>query len=292
MTTQDAPPTARPFSPQNLARQAQARRQRQLADQELLARHDEQIRGTIADRLPADWHPSSDGPVLRITTPQRGFAFARDLDGVDDAELDALVLRTRDFFAARGEGLEWKTYSHDRADLIDRLKSAGFAAQERETVVIGLAADLVAAGAAPDGVTIRATTADADLTAIAELESEVWGDDRSWLAADLRSRIDTAPDQISVLVAESGGRVVAAAWLMIAPKTEFGSLWGGSTLAAWRRQGIYRALVAERARIAVDRGLTYLMVDASDDSRPILERLGMRPVTTTTPYFWTPPAAD
>lgn len=288
MTTQDAPPTPRSFSPQHLARQAQAKRLRHLADQELLARHEEQIRGGIADRLPAGWQPSWDGPVLRITTPQRGFAFARDLDGVDDAELDALVLRTRDFFAARGEGLEWKTYAHDRADLIDRLKSAGFTAEDRETVVIGPAADLVAAGATPDGVTIRATTADADLTAIAALESEVWDQDRSWLAADLRGRIDTAPDLVTVLVAEAGDRIVAAAWLVIAPKTEFGALWGGSTLPLWRRQGIYRALVAERARIAVDRGLTYLMVDASDDSKPILERLGMRAVTTTTPYVWAP----
>lgn len=290
MTTQDAPPTPRSFSPQHLARQAQAKRLRQLADQELLARHEEQIRGTIADRLPSAWHATSDGPVLRVTTPHRGFAFARDLDGVDDAELDALVLRTRDFFAARGEGLEWKTYGHDRADLIDRLKSAGFVAEERETVVIGTAADLVSGGATPDGVTIRATTAYPDLTAVAAMESEVWGDDRSWLADDLRDRIATSPDHVVVLVAEAEGKVVAAAWLMIAAKTEFGALWGGSTLAAWRRQGIYRALVAERARIAVERGLTYLMVDASDDSRPILERLGMRAVTTTTPYVWTPPA--
>jgi hypothetical protein len=29
-------------------------------------------------------------------------------------------------------------------------------------------------------------------------------------------------------------------------------------------------------------------VDASDDSRPILERLGFVAVTTTTPYVWSP----
>jgi hypothetical protein len=34
-----------------------------------------------------------------------------------------------------------------------------------------------------------------------------------------------------------------------------------------------------------------LEVDASPDSRPILERLGFAPVTTSTPYFWEPPAA-
>jgi 3-oxoadipate enol-lactonase len=33
----------------------------------------------------------------------------------------------------------------------------------------------------------------------------------------------------------------------------------------------------------------YIEVDASDDSRPILERLGFVTVTTTTPYVWPPP---
>ena len=33
----------------------------------------------------------------------------------------------------------------------------------------------------------------------------------------------------------------------------------------------------------------YLETDASNDSRPILERLGFVPVATTTPYIWSPP---
>ena len=60
------------------------------------------------------------------------------------------------------------------------------------------------------------------------------------------------------------------------------------TLAQWRGRGIYRALVSYRARLAVARGFTHLQVDASDDSRPILERNGFIPVTTTTPYVHTP----
>ncbi|HEY3017227.1 MAG TPA: GNAT family N-acetyltransferase, partial [Gaiellaceae bacterium] len=58
----------------------------------------------------------------------------------------------------------------------------------------------------------------------------------------------------------------------------------------WRRRGIYRALVAYRARLAERRGRRYLQVDASDESRPILERLGFVAVTTTTPFVWSPPA--
>ena len=61
-------------------------------------------------------------------------------------------------------------------------------------------------------------------------------------------------------------------------------------ISCHRGRGIYRALVARRAAIAQERGIRYLQVDASDDSRPILERLGFTPLTTSTPYIWRPPA--
>ena len=256
---------------------------------ELLSKHDEQVRGSIAARLPGTWKPTWDGPVLHVATPNRHIAFGLDLDGLDVDELDALIARVRERAATDGRAVEWKTYGHDRADLTERLGRAGFVPEATETVVIGPASTLTGAGEVPEGVTIRATSEQGDLHRIAALQSEVWGADWSWLADDLRNRIDTAPDDTVVLVAEAGGAVVSAAWLVVVPGTEFGMLWGGSTLVPWRRKGIYRALVAHRARLAVERGLTYLMVDASADSGPILQRLGLHAVTTTTPWVWTPP---
>ncbi|WP_432989110.1 GNAT family N-acetyltransferase [Dactylosporangium sp. CA-233914] len=254
----------------------------------LLGLHDDQVRGTVADRLPSGWKPSWDGPVLRVATPARGIVFARHLDAVPGDELDALVGRTIEFFADQGLPFEWKTYGHDRPDLPGRLAATGFAPGPEETVVIGPAADLVDAGVAPGGIRIRATTAPDDLRRIADLQSEVWNADWSWLADDLADRIASGPDNIVVLVAEAGSTIVSTAWLVILPGTEFASLWGGSTLLGLRGRGIYRALVAQRARIAVQRGIRYLWVDASADSGPILRRLGLRAVTTTTPWVWTP----
>ncbi len=118
------------------------------------------------------------------------------------------------------------------------------------------------------------------------MESEVWHADWSSLADDLIGRVEN--ETMVVLVAEVGGEVVSTAWLVLKPGTEFAGLWGGSTLAEWRGKGIYRALVARRADLAAARGVRYLQVDASDDSRPILQRLGFAAVTTTTPYVWAP----
>ena len=90
------------------------------------------------------------------------------------------------------------------------------------------------------------------------------------------------------MLAEAGDLVVCAGWVRFPRATEFATLWGGGTLPGWRGRGIYRALVAHRARLAAQRGRRYLQVDASDESRPILERLGFVPVTTTTPFIWSP----
>jgi hypothetical protein len=66
--------------------------------------------------------------------------------------------------------------------------------------------------------------------------------------------------------------------------TDFASLWGGGTVAAWRGRGVYRCVVAHRAAAAAARGFRYLQVDASADSQPILRRLGFVELATTTPF--------
>jgi hypothetical protein len=261
-------------------------------DQVLLRAYDEQMRRPAHTQRPGITI-ERDGPLLRVAGQFRGFVTGpRDL-GVNGAELDALIARQRDFFAARGEAVEWKTRGHDLpADLTARLRAAGFVPEDRETVLIGVAAVMAADPVLPAGVSLRQVTADTDMRAIAAMESEVWGQDWGWLADDLIARTASAPDDIAVFAVDdqTAGRLVSAAWLVFYPGTDFAGLWGGSTLAAWRGRGIYRALVAVRARHAVARGVRYLQVDASDDSAPILGRLGFRAVTTTTPYIWTPSA--
>ena len=187
--------------------------------------------------------------------------------------------------------MEWKTRSHDvPADIADRLLLAGFVPEEPETVMVAESASVAAHPTPPQGITLRAVESPADLQRIADMQSVVWDADFGWLADDLGRRIAADPDSVVVYVAEHDSMLVSAAWLVVKPGTDFAGLWGGSTLPGWRHRGIYRALVAERAKTALDLGVKYLQVDASADSVPILERLGFLPVTTTTPYVWTPDA--
>jgi len=256
----------------------------------LLDAYDEQMRGAPPSP-PAGVTYERDGPLLRIVGQFRGFVSAPRDVGVRGAGLDRLIARQRDYFAARGEAVEWKTRAHDEpADLTERLRAAGFVPEERETVLIGLTAEMATEPVVPDGVVIRRVTTDAGMRRIAAMESAVWEQDWTWLGEDLIGRVAAAPSEIAVFAAEAGGEVVSAAWLVFRAGTDFAGLWGGSTLREWRGRGIYRALVATRARLAEARGLRYLHVDASDDSAPILRRLGFRAVTSTTPYVWRPPA--
>ncbi len=251
---------------------------------DLLARFD-RARATVdGDGAPTE----RDGPVTRIDYPHNAFIAAPADTGLRGAALDALILRQRDHFAALGRSVEWKTYGYDQpADLPARLVAAGFVPDERETVVVGSAAGLAGLPTDVPGVTIRETTDDADFAAIGDLHTEIWGEDWTWVADDLRDRTaQLGPDGYRVLVAEADGRLVSAAWLVMRAGSEFAGLWGGSTLEAYRGRGIYRALVARRAAIARAAGYAYLQVDASDDSRPILERLGFVALTTTTPYVY------
>jgi len=234
-----------------------------------------------------------DGPLQRVRGGKHGgYVEYRDLAGRTGADLDALIERTREYFAGHRERFEWKTHSYDEpADLPARLRAAGFVAGEAETVVIGLATDLTDEPPLPAGVAIRQLSERADFDRIGALHTEIWGEDWSWLAADLAERQAAAPDQLAIFAAESGPDMISVAWLVRNAGTEFATLWGGATRPEWRGKGIYRALVARRARFAVATGATYLQVDASDDSSPILQRLGFVAVATTTPYTWTPPPA-
>ena len=257
----------------------------------LLAAYDAHLRAYVPDPLPAGGAVEADGPVRRLVgIDKAGFVTYRDLGGLDGDDLDALIARQRDFFAARGEGVEWKLHGHDLpTSLPDRLAAAGFVPEDRETVVVGLAGPLAASALRPpEGVRLREVTARADLERIARMEEQVWGDDRGHLVDGLAGEIAADPRSVTVVVAEALGEVVCAGWVRYVTGTRFATLWGGSTLEQWRGRGVYKSLVAYRARLAVARGYGFLQVDASDNSRPILERLGFVALTTTTPYVWSP----
>jgi GNAT superfamily N-acetyltransferase len=256
---------------------------------DLLVAFDQQARPEPASP-PAGTRYEHDGPVLRVVGRHQGFISAPRDTGLRGEALDQLIARQRDYFAARGQSAEWKTWGYDEPpDLGTRLRGAGFVPEPTETVLIGPTEQMASEPVLPEGVVLRQVTSEADMRRIGAMQSAVWGEDWSPQAAELAAAVAATPDLVLVWTAEADGEVVSSGRLDIRPGSDFAGLWGGSTLPQWRGRGIYRALVARRAQAAAARGVRYLQVDATDASAPILRRLGFRPVTTTTPYVWTPP---
>lgn len=251
---------------------------------ELLVAYDDEVRATFAEHPPAGWTAEVDGPVVRCLTDRDGNAMlTRPATELAGDELSDLVGRTVAHFVEHSVEFEWKTWDHDHPGLRPLLLAAGAEPDEHEALVLGEAAPLAVEPVLPEGIRIRQVSERADLERIAALSTEVWGEDWGWLADSLAQQV-SAPDPTHVFVAEDGDLVVSAAWLEGVRGTRIAGMWGGNTLAAYRGRGIYRALVAVRARLAVDLGHPILHVDASDDSRPILERLGLHVVGGTQPF--------
>ena len=257
----------------------------------LLEAYQTQLRAHVHEPMPESVRVEWDGPLQRASGfGGQGWILYRDLGGIEGDELDELIARQVQFFAGLGQRFEWKYHGHDLpTDLPERLLAAGFVPEERETVVIAPIEILTAEPVLPDEVSIREVFERDDMERIAVLERTVYGGGEDFgCMGDLAEERRADPEGLRIFVAETGDLAVSAGWLRFPSGTEFGTFWGGATHPDWRGRGIYRALVAYRARLAAERGCRYIEVDASDNSNPILQRLGFVPVTTTTPYVWSP----
>lgn len=260
-------------------------------DAAVLAAYDKQVRQNL--------EPDGTGAVFEAvgTVIRRLARPGHDGSGVlwsdlDAVSADAVIAAQVAFFAARSEPFEWKLYSHDQpADLGSRLLAAGLVADEAESLMIGEVTEVLDAlrtAEPPAGVSLRAVTTPAGVDLVARVHELVFGTDESERRAALLEQLSAAPGMTELVVAMAGGQAVCAGRIDFPPGTEFAGLWGGGTLPQWRRRGLYRALVRYRAEIAAGRGRSYLTVDASDQSRPILERVGFSRLAVTTPYNWSP----
>lgn len=203
---------------------------------------------------------------------------------------DAVIQAQIDYYRTMQHSFEWKHYAYDTpSDLPDRLLRHGFTAEETEAFVVLDTQNAPAALKQPVTLDIRRLTNPAAVYEQAiRLQEIVWEEEMSSLADELPMRLHDDPDNMFIFVGYVDDQPVSSAWVQFIPGHQFVGLWGGSTLAAYRGRGFYKALVAVRLQEALRRGVPYLTVDASPMSRPILERLGFEVLTYTTPYVWEP----
>jgi GNAT superfamily N-acetyltransferase len=218
--------------------------------------------------------------------PGDGCVIWSDLAGEDvDTTIDHEVA----YYQSLGHGFEWKVFAHDvPPDLAARLAARDLELEEPEAVLV---LDLDSAAEAlwqPVRHDVRRLVDPESLADVMAVQAQVWGGSFDWLTETLAAEMAGAGDRISVYVAYDDGRPVSSARIRFHPEGtgSFASLWGGSTLSAYRGRGYYTALLAIRAREARAKAARFLTVDASPMSRPILEKHGFRLITYAQACRW------
>jgi ribosomal protein S18 acetylase RimI-like enzyme len=201
---------------------------------------------------------------------------------LDETNADAAIAGYVAMFAALQREWEWKHYSYDRpADLADRLLAAGFTPEPTEALLVAAIDELPTETALPPGAELVPVTDAETVAMFVKVHDEVFDGDYSAVG---RMLLDGKENHRGFVVVAEGGPV-SCARVQFHHGTEFASLWGAGTLSQWRGRGLFRALVAHGTKLAADKGFRYFQADASDDSSPILQRLGFALLATTTPFM-------
>ena len=216
-----------------------------------------------------------------------GFVSWTDMNAADpDRVIDAQIA----YFSPIVADFTWKVFTHDRpADLGARLEVKGFTPRESCGLLVMDLEDAPSYLWTWDTGAVRRATRAAEIDEIMAMEIEIWHMELPHLGEGLKHDLRETPDLLSIYGVWQDGRVVSAAWQFFLAPTRWITLHGGSTLPAYRKRGYYTALIAARAREARERGYRFLTVEASPDSRPILEKHGFSYLGEMLEYVWKRP---
>jgi GNAT superfamily N-acetyltransferase len=124
------------------------------------------------------------------------------------------------------------------------------------------------------------------VAALVGVHDEVFGGDHAAIGSAITAALAVQPRPVEAVIAVAGDTAISAGRVEFPDDSDFAGLWGGGTRPGWRGRGVFRSLVAYRARLARERGYRYLQVDASAESSPILQRLGFVELARTTPLIY------
>ena len=229
--------------------------------------------------------------VLRhLTRVQRDTQHEISFASLPSAGADAIIAEQIEHYRNLNTPVEWKVYAHDQPhDLRHRLIANGFSRGPEEAVLV---LDLRnppewISAAAADAPVVRVTTDD-QVKMFRDAAAEIFAKDYDWTAGQLRYGIAARSTEHLGYIAIEGNHAISIGRLYTHHDSHFGGLYGGGTRATHRGRGLYRAVVAARARDAIELGARYLIVDALPTSQPILRRLGFIELSKTWPCTWHP----
>jgi len=204
-----------------------------------------------------------------------------------EPRVEAVIEQQIAHFEGLGRPFEWKVFTHDSPpDLRERLMVQGFKPREQDAVMVMNVRTANPRLLLPVQLDVRRVTEPAKLGVLEELLAAEYGGDFSSLRRLLEEDMRERPSYSSVYLAYVDGKPVGAAWAQFPARGQFASLWGGTVASAFRGRGVYTALLAARLQEAIHRGYGLLTIDATKQTRPLVEKFGFGLLTYAHSCYW------
>lgn len=223
--------------------------------------------------------------VVRFVRPGSGMNFVL-YSWLNESNVDAVIREQVAFFRQWDQPFSWKVYGHDKPhDLDKRLNKHGFVPDEREAIMVLDLENVQPSLLEPVSADIRKIVSREQLQDVIRVEEQVWDGDFGWITERMGGHLEL-PGYLSVYVAYVDNKPVCTGWTYYYEDSLFAGLWGGSTLTAYRGQGLYSAVLAVRVQEALRRNYRFLTIDASPMSQPIVSKRGFELLTYACDYEW------
>ena len=225
------------------------------------------------------------GDVVRFIRRAPGMNFV-SFTFATEKQLDRVIGREVEYFVPMNQPFTWKVFDHDLLpSLASKLAAHHFAGDDDPAAVMVL--DLNNAPARllqPVKADIRRITDAAGLKDVIHVLDTVWGGSNTWVNDRLGMHLQI-PGYLSVYVAYVENEPASIAWTYF-PRGHFATLFAGSTIEKYRRQGLYTSLLSIRLKEIRERGYPFAVVEAGSMSKPIVAKHGFQHLTTVHDYEW------
>jgi ribosomal protein S18 acetylase RimI-like enzyme len=248
--------------------------------QALIALYDQEHRRTI--RLPGYETIQTEAVTRCISVSGQAYVFWQDAAH----EPAPLIAQEIAWHQTRAKRLTWKLYSHDAPPgFADALLAHGFVCEgpANQFCALNISAfnDVLRM---PPGYRMERLHDAAQLQTLIDLYGNIWPDEDNalWLSGYAQP-LAHGEDGLHLFCVfdgtiDNGGRAAASGGMIHYAGQQFGHLFGGGTHPQYRRMGLHGALSAVRAQTLRERGGRWLVVDAGDQSYPLLAKRGFEPL--------------
>ena len=204
----------------------------------------------------------------------------------NESKLHDVIHREVDYLTPLQQPFTWKVYDHDLLpSLKDQLASHGFEPDHDPAKVMIFDVHKKASRLfEPVHADIRRIRNADGLKDVVHVLDQVWGGHNNWVFDRLGGHLKVR-DYLSVYVAYVEDQPAAVAWTYF-PQGRFATLFAGSTISEFRKQGLYTSLLATRLQEIRKRGYHFAVVETGAMSGPIVEKHGFRHLTTVHDFEW------